>query len=61
MIGEERNKIVNFAAYCLTCIHWSKYEYEDPCHDCLQNPANTDSHKPVYYKEDPDSQKKQTI
>ena len=57
MIGENPNKIVNFSKYCLTCVHSMKYEYEDPCHDCLQNPANVNSHKPVYYKEDPDAKK----
>ena len=23
---------------------------EDPCHDCLNEPVNVYSHKPVYYK-----------
>ena len=55
MIGENPNNIVNFAAYCLKCVHWAKYQYEDPCNDCLQHPANTDSRKPVYFKEDPDA------
>ena len=27
---------------------------EEPCNECLDNPINQDSRKPVNYKEDPD-------
>lgn len=26
-------------------------DYCEECHDCLNNPTNTDSHKPVRFKE----------
>ena len=26
-------------------------DYLDPCHECLNNPVNTNSRKPVNYKE----------
>lgn len=49
MIGDE--KIVNFARYCKRCKHRTVEEYEDPCNDCLNNPVNIDSHKPVNFEE----------
>ena len=44
-------KEVYFANYCRRCEHWTENEDEDPCNDCLNNPANEDSHKPVNFKE----------
>lgn len=37
--------------YCKSCQHEDKEEWEDPCFDCLDEPTNLNSHKPVYYKE----------
>lgn len=48
---EIRDKIVEFDKYCKTCEYEDYDEYEDPCHECLNNPSNTYSHKPVNYKE----------
>ena len=42
---------VYFDQYCKNCKHSSKKEDEDPCYDCLKNPYNLESHKPVYFKE----------
>lgn len=44
-------KEVYFDQYCKTCEHKDLPESEDPCFDCLEEPTNLESHKPVYYKE----------
>ena len=43
-------KEVYFHQYCQTCKHRDKSEGEDPCWDCLDQPWNEHSHKPVYFK-----------
>lgn len=43
------DRIVVFDQYCPTCKYKTREEYEDPCNDCLTNPVNTDSKKPVNY------------
>lgn len=45
-------KIVEFHEYCEKCKYWEKSEEEDPCFECLENPVNVDSHKPVKFEED---------
>ena len=44
-------KEVNFEKYCKTCKYFKIEEFEDPCDECLENPVNLYSHKPVNYKE----------
>lgn len=44
-------KEVDFYKYCKTCKHWNKLDYEYPCDECLDNPTNMNSHKPVNYQE----------
>lgn len=53
-MGEYRDKEVYFSEYCKKCIHEKKEESEFPCYDCLEEPVNTYSHKPVNFvsKED---------
>lgn len=46
---EDSYKIVHFGEYCKTCEHYTKKEEEDPCDECLNEPANLYSHKPVNY------------
>jgi len=46
------NKIVEFDKYCKTCEFRDTKEYLNPCHDCLNNPTNVNSRKPINYKED---------
>lgn len=41
---------VNFHEWCPKCEHYKLEEREDPCHDCLNEPANDDSRKPVMFK-----------
>lgn len=48
---EEIYKEVRFDKYCRTCEYGQIKEYEDPCNDCLNEPINTYSHKPVNWKE----------
>lgn len=45
-------KEVDYEKYCKSCEHRKNKEYEDPCYDCLGEPARIDSHKPVNYKEE---------
>ena len=44
-------KEVYFDMYCHTCVHFDKSGCEEPCDDCLSEPVNTYSHKPVKYVE----------
>lgn len=48
---EIKDKIVDFEQYCETCKYKDLEDYKDPCNECLNNPVNTNSHKPVNYKE----------
>lgn len=45
------DKIVKFEEYCKKCKYEDNEEYLDPCHECLNNPVNTHSSKPVNFKE----------
>lgn len=44
-------KEVYFDQYCQTCAHFDKSGCEEPCNECLGEPANVYSHKPVKYVE----------
>lgn len=50
-------KEVYFWDYCHKCVNASTYEGDDPCNDCLNSPANEDSHMPLYFKESAKSAK----
>lgn len=50
MADVNHEKIVEFGEYCGTCKHEDLPESEDPCYDCLENPVNIDSHKPVKWE-----------
>lgn len=43
--------IVRFDEYCHKCEYLTKKTWEEPCHDCLSCPTNTNSRQPVYFKE----------
>lgn len=51
MDGEvtEGCKEVYYCDYCKTCSHKNEPEDSDTCNDCLNQPYNIDSHKPVNY------------
>lgn len=44
-------KEVHFGDYCKNCMYLDKPDSEDPCHECLGEPVNLYSHKPVRWKE----------
>lgn len=48
---ETRTKEVFFDIYCKTCKYYELQPYLNPCNQCLAEPYNEDSHKPVEYKE----------
>lgn len=45
-------KEVYFNEYCSTCKYSDVDDVKDPCNECLGEPANLHSHKPVYYVAD---------
>lgn len=51
------DKIVDFE-YCKKCKYEENAESEEPCHDCLNNPTNTYSHRPVHFEWEPKKSKK---
>lgn len=48
---EHPNKIVDFM-FCKICKHYDKTDAEHPCDECLLQPVNQNSYRPVYYVED---------
>ena len=48
---QENYKEVDFHKYCPLCKHEKKPEEDDICHECLNEPANPYSHKPVKFEE----------
>lgn len=46
---EEGYKEVRFDEYCKTCKFKNNTEEDTPCDECLAEPANLYSHKPVKY------------
>lgn len=51
---EQIEKEVYFNKYCESCKHFKIPDTDDPCNDCLDNPSNTYSHKPVNWEEKED-------
>lgn len=47
-------KEVRFDKYCKTCEYEKTKDVDDPCNECLENPANLHSQKPVNFKEKQD-------
>ena len=46
---EDDYKEVYFDKYCTSCKFKNNKETEKPCDECLTNPMNVNSHKPVKY------------
>lgn len=42
---------VYFYKYCKRCKYKNLREEEDPCNECLSNPLNVESHKPINFEE----------
>lgn len=51
-------KEVYFGEYCNKCVFLELSESEDPCWDCLKQPVNEHSHKPVRFVEDQNKKEK---
>lgn len=51
MAESQNTKEVYFNTYCIKCKHKNLDEWLDPCHECLSNPSNINSHKPVKFEE----------
>ena len=51
ILMEQHDKLVYFKDYCAKCRYANESEVDDPCFDCLADPTNTDSHKPVKFEE----------
>lgn len=49
MINEYKE--VYFHQYCKLCKHFNKQDTDDPCDECLDEPVNLYSHKPVNWEE----------
>ena len=43
-------KEVDFFKYCPTCKYRTLKETADPCNECLDNPMNVHTDKPVKYE-----------
>lgn len=42
-------KEVRFDKWCKSCKYRFRKETEDPCNDCLNEPSNENSTKPILY------------
>ena len=49
---ESKFKIVDYDIYCPKCKYKDLDSAEDPCDECLGQPWNTDSRKPVNFEEE---------
>lgn len=49
-MDQQTYKEVYFDKYCKTCVNKGKEETEDPCAECLDEPLNWNSHRPVKYE-----------
>lgn len=45
-------KEVRFDLYCSKCKHKKLPEIDEPCYECLKNPVNLHSRKPVNFEEE---------
>lgn len=46
---ENEQKIVDFDLWCNRCKHRKLDGGQDPCNECLNNPVNINSHKPINF------------
>ena len=48
---EYEYKEADLFKYCNLCKYKDKKDFEDPCNDCLAEPCNLHSRKPVNFEE----------
>lgn len=44
-------KEVYFHEYCPKCMNYKEKMTDDPCNECLSEPVNLHTHKPVKFEE----------
>lgn len=49
---DENVKIVDYELYCPKCKYIQEPESCDECNDCLNNPYNINSKKPIRFEEE---------
>ena len=49
-MAETKSKFVEFNRYCKDCKYKELKETVDPCNECLTQPVNVDSHKPINFE-----------
>lgn len=47
---ELTDKEVFYYEYCSKCKYWPLNEDDEPCDECLNQPYNEHSHKPIMFK-----------
>lgn len=47
----DNDLLVYFGKYCKTCKREKLPENKPPCDECLKNPINLNSHRPVNYED----------
>lgn len=50
-MDQQAYKEVYFDEYCKKCEHIKLADTEEPCNECLNEPLNWNTHRPVKYKE----------
>lgn len=48
-MNNEHEKFVDFHAWCKKCKHHDIEEDDDPCFECLYQPVNFESTKPIKF------------
>ena len=48
---ENTLKEVRFDIWCQKCKNYKTPETDDPCNECLDYPANENSHRPLLFEE----------
>ncbi len=48
---ENTQMMVRYDKWCDRCKHRDIPENDDPCEQCLDNPINENSEKPIYFEE----------
>ena len=50
-MAKPQEREVRFDTWCQKCKYEKLTEQEKPCWDCLDEPVNIDSEKPLYFEE----------
>lgn len=49
-MDEQAYKEVYFYEYCKTCKYRAVKNVDEPCNECLSEPTNLNTHRPVKYE-----------